>query len=170
MLNHAAAVGSFESHIQAEQAVQELQRNGVDRSMLMIISSELRKGSHVVGFYNMADRAQAWGKTGAFWGGLWGLLFSLWLFWVPGIGPLLVAIPIVLGATALGALSALAAVIYSMGIPKDSVLKYAAGEQEGRYVLIFRGTDDQINRTRQVLDHSKSLASMLNMPVPAAGV
>ncbi|HTL53866.1 MAG TPA: permease, partial [Planctomycetota bacterium] len=122
------------------------------------------------GFYNMTDRARSWGKSGAFWGGLWGLLFSLWFFWIPGIGPLLVTIPIVIGAAALGTLSALAACVYSLGIPKDTILKYAAGAQDGRYVVMLRGTNDQIIRAHQVLDHSKSLSSMLNMPVSAVGV
>ena len=31
---------------------------------------------NVVGFYNAGDRMMYWGKTGAFWGGLWGLLFG----------------------------------------------------------------------------------------------
>ena len=28
-----------------------------------------------------------WGKLGAFWGGLWSLLFGSALFLIPGIGP-----------------------------------------------------------------------------------
>ena len=37
---------------------------------------------------------QVWGKRGAFWGWLWGLLWS-GFFVIPGIGPLLVFGPLV---------------------------------------------------------------------------
>jgi len=36
-----------------------------------------------------------WGKLGAFWGGFWGLLFGSAFFFIPGVGPLLFAGPIV---------------------------------------------------------------------------
>jgi len=46
---------------------------------------------HVVGYYNTGDRMKYWGKLGAFWGGLWGFLLGSAFFWIPGIGPLVVA-------------------------------------------------------------------------------
>jgi hypothetical protein len=36
-----------------------------------------------------------WGKQGAFWGGLWGMLFGAAFFAIPGLGPILVAGPLV---------------------------------------------------------------------------
>jgi len=30
--------------------------------------------TEVVGYYSVGNRMEMWGKTGAFWGGLWGLL------------------------------------------------------------------------------------------------
>lgn len=107
-----------------------------------------------------------WGKRGAFWGGIWGLAFSIWLFWVPGVGLLLVTIPVVIGAVALGIVSALAAMVYSLGIPHNSVLKYAKGDQEGAFVLLFEGTARQIRHAREVVDNERTLASVLNMPIP----
>ena len=41
------------------------------------------------------DRMKYWGKLGTFWGGLWGLLFGAAFFAIPGIGPVLVAGPLV---------------------------------------------------------------------------
>lgn len=42
-----------------------------------------------------------WGKIGAFWGGLWGLLFGSAMFAIPGLGPIpiLVAGPLVAGSS-----------------------------------------------------------------------
>jgi hypothetical protein len=36
-----------------------------------------------------------WGKTGAFWGGLWCLLFGSVFFLIPGLGPIFAAGPVV---------------------------------------------------------------------------
>ena len=49
----------------------------------------------VVGFYNTGDRMMYWGKMGAFWGGLWGMLFGAAFLVIPGIGPIIAAGPIV---------------------------------------------------------------------------
>ncbi|HEY6302543.1 MAG TPA: DUF1269 domain-containing protein, partial [Terriglobales bacterium] len=32
-----------------------------------------------------------WGKYGAFWGGLWGMLIGSAFFLIPGVGPVVVA-------------------------------------------------------------------------------
>jgi len=77
-LNSVVAI--YDTHVQAEEAVKELQEGGVE---------------HVVGYYNAGDRMKYWGKIGAFWGGFWGLLFGSAMFAIPGIGPLLVAGPFV---------------------------------------------------------------------------
>jgi HSP20 family molecular chaperone IbpA len=97
----------------------------------------------VVGYYNAGDRMKVWGKTGAFWGGLWGLLFGSAFFWIPGLGPLLVAGPLVSwivgaleGAVVVGGLSAMGAGLYSLGIPKDSILRYETALKTDKFVLI----------------------------------
>src|ERR1700693_1770692 len=85
----------------------------------------------VVGYYNAGDRMKYWGKMGAFWGGIWGVLFGAAFFWIPGIGQILVAGPLASaivgaleGAVALGGLEAVGAGLYSLGIPKDSIIQY----------------------------------------------
>ena len=98
---------------------------------LSIVGSDIHKDEHVVGYYNAGDRMKYWGKMGAFWGWIWGLLFGSAFFLIPGIGPLVVAGPLVgwivgalEGAVVVGGLSAIGAGLYSLGIPKDSILKY----------------------------------------------
>ena len=87
----------------------------------------------MVGYYTTGDRMKHWGGLGAFWGGLWGLLFGAGLFLIPGIGPVLVAGPILAAlvgalesALVVGGLSALTAGLVSLGIPKDQSIKYEA--------------------------------------------
>ena len=87
-LNSVVAI--YETHVQAEEAVKELQEAGVDMKSLSIAAKDTHADEHVVGYYNAGDRMKYWGKIGAFWGGFWGLLFGSALFAIPGIGPLLV--------------------------------------------------------------------------------
>ncbi len=75
--------------------MQELQRAGFDMKKLSIVGKDYHTEEHVVGYYNAGDRMKYWGKWGAFWGGIWGLLVGAAFFAVPGIGPVLVAGPLV---------------------------------------------------------------------------
>ena len=43
---------------------------------LSILGKDYHTEEHVVGYYKAGDRMKAWGKMGAFWGGMWGLLFG----------------------------------------------------------------------------------------------
>ena len=121
-----SVVAIFESHGQAEDAIRELQKNGFDMKKLSIVGKDYHTEEHVVGYYNTGDRMKYWGKLGAFWGGFWGLLFGSAFFWIPGIGQILVAGPLVMwivgaleGAVVTGGITALGAGLYSIGIPKN---------------------------------------------------
>ena len=88
-------VAVYGSHVEAEEAIKELQRAGFDMSSLSIVGTGAYVTDQVVGYYNTGDRMKYWGKTGAFWGGVWGLLFGSALLAIPGMGPVLVAGPLV---------------------------------------------------------------------------
>ncbi len=91
MSEKSAVVAVYPSHDQAEEALKELQRSGFDMKKLSIVGKDYHSDEHVVGYYNAGDRMKRWGKSGAFWGGFWGLLFGSAFFAIPGIGPVLVA-------------------------------------------------------------------------------
>jgi uncharacterized membrane protein len=174
MSEHNSAVAIFDSHLLAENAIQELQRSGLDIKKLSIVGRDQHTDEHVVGYYNTGDRMMYWGKLGAFWGGFWGLLFGAGFFWVPGLGPLLVAGPLVSmivgaleGAAVFGGLSAVGAGLYSLGIPKDSVLKYETAIKTGKFVLIFHGTTDEVEKAHQILDGAKATETALHVAKPA---
>src|SRR3954454_20490498 len=88
-------VAVYTRHENAEEAVQELQRAGFDMKQLSIIGKDYHTEEHVVGYYNSGDRMLSWGKNGTFWGALWGMLFGSAFFMIPGLGPILVAGPLV---------------------------------------------------------------------------
>src|SRR6202166_5406008 len=90
-----SVVAVYGTHTEADQAVKDLQRGGVDLHNLSIVGKGYHTDEHAVGYYNTGDRMKYWGKIGAFWGGFWGLLFGSAFFLIPGLGPILAAGPIV---------------------------------------------------------------------------
>ena len=90
-----AAVAIFNTHVEADNAVKELQKSGFDMRKLSVVGKDYHTEEQVVGYYHTGDRMKYWGKLGAFWGGLWGILFGAAFFWIPGIGPPAPRIPLI---------------------------------------------------------------------------
>jgi hypothetical protein len=158
MANKDAVVGIYNSHTEAEAVVKELQKSGFDMKKLSIVGKEYHTEENVVGYYNTGDRMKYWGKMGAFWGGFWGLLFGSAFFWIPGLGQILVAGPLVAcivggleGAAGVGGLSALGAGLFSIGIPKDSVLKYETALKANKFLVIAHGTTLELAKARDII-------------------
>lgn len=158
MSENNAVAAIYKTHTDAEAGVKELQKAGFDMKKLSIVGKEYQTNEHVVGYYNTGDRMKYWGKLGGFWGGLWGVLFGAAFFWVPGIGPLVVGGPLVAsivggleGAALVGGLSALGAGLYSVGIPKNSVLEYETAIKAGKFLLIAHGTEEEVRRAKGIL-------------------
>jgi Heat induced stress protein YflT domain len=152
------AVAIFNTHVEAENAVKELQKSGFDMKKLSIVGKDYHTEEQVVGYYHTGDRMKYWGKLGAFWGGLWGILFGAAFFWIPGIGPLVVAGPLVSaiiggleGAVAVGGLTALGAGLYSIGIPKDSIINYETSIKSDKFLLVVHGLGDEVAKAKDIL-------------------
>lgn len=159
MTTQNSLVAIYENHNDAEDAVKELQKSGFDMKKLSIVGKDYHTEEHVVGYYATGDRMKYWGKLGAFWGGLWGFLFGTAFFFVPGIGPIVVAGPLVSwivgaleGAAVVGGLSALGAGLVSIGIPKQSILNYETQVKAGKYLLIAHGTGEEVSRAKSIID------------------
>src|SRR6202167_2200770 len=153
-----SVVAIYDTHEQAEHAIKELQEAGVDMKSLSIAGKDTHTDEHVVGYYNAGDRMKYWGKMGAFWGGFWGLLFGSAAFAIPGIGPILVAGPLVAwiiagleGAAVVGGVSAVGAGLVSIGIPKDSVLKYEVALKTDKFLLVVHGTPEAVAKAKNII-------------------
>jgi len=164
MSEQNAVVAVYATHDGAEGGVKELQRAGVDMRTLSIVGKDTHTDEHVVGYYNTGDRMKYWGKIGAFWGGFWGLLFGSAFFAIPGLGPVLVAGPLVAwivgaleGAVVVGGLSAVGAGLISIGIPKDSVVQYEADLKTDKYLLLVHGGAAEVEKAREILAATKPL-------------
>jgi hypothetical protein len=158
-----SVVAIFNIHTEAEAAVKELQKAGFDMKKLSIVGKDYHSEEHVVGYYNTGDRVKYWGKLGAFWGGIWGFLFGSALFFIPGLGPIVVGGPLVAwiigaleGAVVIGGLSAIGAALYSMGIPKGSVLKYETSLKSNNFLLVAHGTREEVEKAKTILDTTRA--------------
>ena len=175
MSKNNSIVAIFKSHIEAETAVKELQQSGFDMKKLSIVGRDYHTDENVIGYYNAGDRMKYWGELGAFWGGFWGLLFGSGFFLIPGVGPLLVAGPLVSwivgaleGAAVVGGLSALGAGLYSVGIPKDSILQYETAVKSGKYVVIAHGSDAETTHAREIINRTNPEALQEHQPACAS--
>ncbi len=130
---------------------------------LSIVAKDYHTDEQVVGYYNVGDRMKRWGTTGAFWGGFWGLLFGSAFFAIPGLGPILVAGPLVAwivgaleSAAVVGGLSVLGAGLVSLGVPKDSVLQYETAIKSDKFLLIVNGPEANVSKAKEILGASKA--------------
>jgi hypothetical protein len=164
-------VALFDRHEDAELAIRALAQTGFDMKKLSIVGRDYHTQEHAVGFYNTGDRVRYWGKHGAFWGAIFGILLAPAFFWIPGIGPILTGGIIssllmgaieggAVGAAVVGGTSALGAALASLGIPKDSVVRYEAELQANKFLLIASGTATDVERARRVLAESKGQAQV----------
>ncbi len=152
------AVAIYDLHTQAESAVKALQRAGFDMKKISIIGKDYHTEEHVIGFLNAGDRAVVFGKLGVFWGGLMGILFGSAMMFVPVLGHVIVLGPLasalfggLQGAVLVGGMSALAGALMSVGIPKDSVLRYETALKADKFMLVVHGDTKEIARAHELL-------------------
>ena len=159
MTNIAVAV--YDLHTQAETAVKALQRAGFEMKKISIIGRDYHTEEHVIGFLNAGDRAKVFGKLGAFWGGLMGVLFGSAMMFVPVVGHVIVLGPLAAmlfgglqGAVLVGGISALGGALMAVGIPKDSVLRYETALKADKFMLVVHGDAQDIKRAQALLASS----------------
>ncbi len=158
------SVAIYDSHDRAESAVRQLAHAGFDMKAISIVGKDYHSEEHVVGYFNAGDRAKFFGKLGAFWGGLAGMLFGSALMFVPIVGHIVILGPLAAavvsgleGAVVAGGLSALVGALTAMGIPKDSVLRYETALKADQFLVIVSGGAADIQRAHEVLAAAGSL-------------
>ncbi|ODV01889.1 MAG: permease [Rubrivivax sp. SCN 70-15] len=158
------SVAIYDSHERAESAVRQLAHAGFDMKAISIVGKDYHSEEHVVGYFNAGDRARFFGKLGAFWGGLAGILFGSALMFVPVVGHIVILGPLAAavvsgleGAVVAGGLSALVGALTAMGIPKDSVLRYETALKADQFLVVVSGSAADIQRAHEVLAGAGSL-------------
>ena len=155
---------AFNTHVEAEDAIQALSRSGFDVKKLSLVGKGYHSEEHPIGFYTAGDKIKSWGSLGAFWGGIWGLLLAPAVFFVPGLGLVAMAGPVVAalvgaleGAVVVGGVSALGAALTQIGVPKDQVIKYETALKADKYLLMVHGNAEELAQAHAVLENSKAL-------------
>ena len=158
MTDANSVVAVYSSHTDAEKAVAKLSAASFDITKVSILGKDYHTEENVVGYYTAGDRMKSWGGIGAFWGGIWGLLVGAGFFLIPGIGPVLVGGPFLAAlvgalesAAVVGGLSAVSAGLISLGIPKDSAVKYEAEIKADKFVMVVHGTAAELEQARAIL-------------------
>ncbi len=153
-----SVIAVFADHNAAEAAVKKLTANGFEMKNLSVVGKGYHTDEKVVGFYNAGDRVKFWGKRGAFWGGLWGLFFGGLFMTIPVVGHVVVlgylatiAIACIENAVIVGGMSALGAALYSIGIPKDSVIQYESALKADSFLVMAHGTAEEMARAKTIL-------------------
>jgi hypothetical protein len=151
-------IAIFVDHNAAETAVKKLAAAGFEMKNLSVVGKGYHSDEKVVGFYNMGDRVKFWGTRGAFWGGFWGLFFGGLFMTIPVVGHVIVlgylatiAASAIESAVAVGGLSALGAALYSIGVPKDSVIQYEVAVKADDFLVMARGPAAEIARAKSIL-------------------
>lgn len=88
----------------------------------------------------------------------WGLLLAPTVFFVPGLGLLAMAGPVVSalvgaleGAVVVGGVSALGAALTQIGLPKEQAIKFETALKVDKYVLMVHGSAEDAAKARDIL-------------------
>jgi hypothetical protein len=158
MPKNNSIIAVYPSHTAADEAIKAIKDSGFDIRKLSLVARDFHTDEHVVGYYHTGDRMKAWGTIGAFWDWLWGIFLGSAFFVIPGLGPILVAGPLVgwivgglEGALVMTGLNAMGAALFGIGIPKDSILRYETAVKAGKFVLIIHGSPEEAHKAKEIL-------------------
>lgn len=148
----------FQTHEAADGAVHKLDAGGVPLAAVSVVGRNYHSEDQPVGYFNAGDRARFYGKYGAFWGGLGGLLLGSGFFFVPVVGPIAVLGPLTStivggleGAVLAGGASALVGALTAVGVPKNSVIRYETAIKADQFMVTVHAQDADVVRIEQLL-------------------
>jgi hypothetical protein len=144
--------------------VEELLKQDFPMDQVSILHKAGGMGDDVLGiaYTNEKERFKVWGEHGALWGSLGGLIAgATGLLLLPGIGPVLIAGPIIdviagasVGAglmTAGAAVTHLTIALHRLGIPDDKLQILHQAVMDGKTVVLIDCGDDDPDGWRQRL-------------------
>jgi len=151
-----AVVASYPSHSEAEAAVHRLSEGGLPINRISIIGRNFETHEDVQGFYRPADAALDGAGTGAWYGGLFGLMMGAMGFFVlPAVGALLVLGPLsamIAGAIGGAGVGALVNGLVASGVPREQALRYQERLQAGEFLVVVHGGAGETMRAHEILE------------------
>jgi hypothetical protein len=169
-----AVVGVYATLGEAEAAVRSLGDGGFPIQNVSVVAQDLTDDRRVHGYVTVGDVARPAAGTGAWVGGLFGLLVGAAFLWVPGVGPLVVAGSLaamllggVEGAVAGAAVSGLLGWLLGLGISREKILKYEEAVKAGKFLVVVHGPAEAIETAREILADSGAEYLDVHAPEPA---
>ena len=144
---------------EAEDAIKHLIDQKFPADRISIVTKNIETEKQIHGYITTGEVAKEGARTGAWMGGLFGLLIGAAFIFVPGFGPLIVAGPF--AAALLGGLEGVVAgtagggllgALFGWGVSKEHILKYEEVVKGGDYLVIANGDDAQVKLARSILD------------------
>jgi uncharacterized membrane protein len=165
MNSSGVTIAIYDSHEAAEKAVKSLRTAGIDFRKISIVGKDYHSEEQPVGYFNMGDRAKFFGKFGAFWGTLAGILLGAFVMVVPVFGHIVVLGPLaatvvsgIEGAAIGGAGGALVGALTGVGVPRDSAIRYQTAIEAGQFLLMVQGSQDDVGLAESVLRPSEAVS------------
>lgn len=153
-------VALYDEYTAANNAVKELVDRGFRREDISLVSREkTEEGEYRVETEDDSEGVLMGAGVGAALGGIGGLLVGAGSLFIPGVGPVLAAGPLVsllasagIGAAVGGVTGGLLGALVDMDIPEEHAHGYAEGVRRGGSLVAVRTTDDQTDQVVQVLN------------------
>jgi len=174
MLEHSV-VAVYHTFLDAEAAVRSLGDGGFPIDKVSIIAKNLEDDRRVHGYVTACDVASSSAATGAWVGGIFGLLVGAAFLWVPGVGPLIVAGSLssamlggIEGAVAGAAVTGVLGWLFGLGVSKEKIIKYEESIKAGKVLVIAHGPEELVEKAREILGTSAAEQLDAHAPVPAS--
>ncbi|MCL4506876.1 MAG: DUF1269 domain-containing protein [Chloroflexi bacterium] len=157
-MSDQSVISVYDTMSKAEQAISSLNRGGFPIKQITITAQNLESEKEVHGFVTAGDVAKTGAGTGAWVGGLFGLLAGAAFIWAPGFGPLIVAgslAAVLMGGAegvAVGAAGGgLLGALVGWGVSKQHIIKYEEHLKGGKYLVIAHGSAEEVARAKNIL-------------------
>lgn len=149
-------VGVFSSVQDAQDAVRDLEMEGISRSDISIVANKNAAGYDTMDASDKASDVVADAGIGAAIGGVGGLLLSAaGAITIPVIGPILAAGPIAAALTGAGigaATGGLIGALTESGVPEEDAKYYAEGVRRGDVLVTVKTHGQSSERVCDILD------------------
>jgi len=152
-------IAIFDSLEQVEKAIAVLREAGIKKRKISVVTQSLETETTIHGYVTHGDAVREGAETGAWTGGLFGLLVGAAFIWVPGFGPLLVAGPLAaallagLEGTAVGAAGGgLMGAFLGHAVEKQHIPKYEEAIKGGQFLLVVSGSTEDVDQAMHILE------------------
>ncbi len=160
-------VAVYRGHLDVQKALDRMARAHLDLRQVSVVGADSHTEENVYGYYSAGRRFEAWGSFGAFWSGVWAALTGKGFFFIPGVGPLLMAGPVVgwlVGTLKTGemvhGLSPLGAALVANGVAAEDMLELESAVRNDEFLLISSGSSPAIAEARSLVEPAAARVSV----------